>query len=50
MEKHFERPEVKNVEIAIFLNRLIGIFDMLMTKLEFAVNPSLFLLKNSFFH
>lgn len=37
-ENHFERPRVADVETTIFLNRLIGIFEILMTKLEFAVN------------
>ncbi|XP_003427002.2 dynein regulatory complex protein 10-like [Nasonia vitripennis] len=36
-ESHFEKSsEISNFEVTVFLNRLIGVFDVLMTKLEFA--------------
>lgn len=44
-ESHFEKSEISNFEVTIFLSRLIGVFDILMTKLEFAVNPCTVFLK-----
>lgn len=36
--RHFQKSEVENVEASIFLDRLTAIFEMLMSKMEFAVN------------
>lgn len=35
-ENHFTIPIIIHVDLAIFLNRLIGIFETLMKNLEFA--------------
>ncbi|XP_014208519.1 IQ domain-containing protein D-like [Copidosoma floridanum] len=34
---YFQKPKVENVEIRIYLDRLVEIFTIIMTKLEFAV-------------
>lgn len=44
-KNYFERSKPNNVEIAIFVDRLIAIFEKLLSQLEFAVCTTYYTLK-----
>lgn len=41
-EPHFEKPKLTNFEITVFVERLITIFEKLMSQLEFAVRNKIY--------
>lgn len=47
-KQYFEKSRLANAEISIFVNRLIAIFEKLLSQLEFAVIEKLITLFSSF--